>query len=255
LPNAQLEISKAAAPATLRLSRTAAHTQLVPLGTIEFFEGGYDNAVSSSIQGTRASGTSGRGELVFFTLPSSGSLLQERMRILYNGKVGIGVSTPTHNLQVAGNSKWSGTASSFTEIDSNEGGQYLRQYGNDGTTVSWLIRGYAVSNVQAEFNSGGVKVNGTVKAKEVNVTASGWPDYVFGESYHLKPLEEVQKFYKTNGHLENIPTADEVTENGVNLSEMTVKLLEKVEELTVYLVEQNSKIRALEKEIAALKKR
>jgi hypothetical protein len=87
-----------------------------------------------------------------------------------------------------------------------------------------------------------LEVNGTIKTKEVNVTASGWPDYVFKSDYNLMPLSEVEGFIRQNGHLPNIPNEAEVMANGVNLGEINAKLLEKVEELTLYLIEQRKEL-------------
>ncbi|WP_192350277.1 hypothetical protein [Algoriphagus sp. Y33] len=87
-----------------------------------------------------------------------------------------------------------------------------------------------------------LEVNGTIKTKEVNVTATGWPDYVFRPGYQRMPLSELEAFIKKNGHLPDVPTEAEVMENGVNLAEMNVKLLEKVEELTLYVIELEKKI-------------
>ncbi len=80
-------------------------------------------------------------------------------------------------------------------------------------------------------------VNGTIRAKVVKVE-SGWADFVFKPDYQLKPLSEVEQFITANGHLQEIPTAKEVEQNGVNLGEMNVKLLQKVEELTLYSIAQ-----------------
>jgi hypothetical protein len=93
-------------------------------------------------------------------------------------------------------------------------------------------------------------VNGIIGAKEVNLTATGWADYVFRPEYTLKPLSELEAFINKNGHLPNVPSEKEVLENGVNLLEMNIKLLEKVEELTLYLIEMKKEIeelRALQK--------
>ncbi|MDR7130064.1 hypothetical protein J2X69_002411 [Algoriphagus sp. 4150] len=96
-------------------------------------------------------------------------------------------------------------------------------------------------NVGIGVNSPSAKlaVDGIIKTKEVNVTVSGWPDYVFMPGYKLMPLSDLEAFIRKNGHLPDVPTESEVMENGVNLAEMNVKLLEKVEELTLYAIQQD----------------
>ncbi|MEC7262605.1 MAG: hypothetical protein VXW38_02625, partial [Bacteroidota bacterium] len=82
-------------------------------------------------------------------------------------------------------------------------------------------------------------VKGKIHAEEVKVDLSvPGPDYVFKEGYDLKSLEEVQNYIKEHGHLPNIPSAKEMEENGIQLGEMNMKLLEKIEELTLYLIEK-----------------
>jgi hypothetical protein len=88
-------------------------------------------------------------------------------------------------------------------------------------------------------------VKGTIHAQEVKVDMNNWSDFVFHPSYQLKPLIEVEKFIKTNGHLEDIPSATEVEQNGVNVGEMQAKLLQKVEELTLYVIELKKEIEQL----------
>ena len=97
-------------------------------------------------------------------------------------------------------------------------------------------------------------VNGTIRAKEIKV-ATGWADYVFHKNYPLKSLSEVEKFITENKHLPNVPTEKEVKEKGVNLGEMNKILLEKVEELTLYMIEQNKKIESQNKRIEELEKK
>ncbi|MCE7057179.1 hypothetical protein LZF95_21035 [Algoriphagus sp. AGSA1] len=92
-------------------------------------------------------------------------------------------------------------------------------------------------------------VNGTIQTKEVNITTAGWADYVFKPEYKLMPLSELEAFIQKNGHLPDVPTEAEVMENGVNLAEMNVKLLEKVEELTLHLIRQEELIKDLYKRI------
>lgn len=86
--------------------------------------------------------------------------------ILPDGNVGIGAITPTHKLQVSGSGKWTGNASSYTEINSNATGQYIRQYANNGSTQSWIIRGYALNGVQAEFADGGIMLMALSRPKK-----------------------------------------------------------------------------------------
>ena len=88
-------------------------------------------------------------------------------------------------------------------------------------------------------------VNGKVRAHSVKVYTD-WADFVFIDNYKLPSLEEVEKFIDENGHLENIPSAQEVEENGIELGEMNKLLLQKIEELTLYTIE-------LKKEIDELK--
>jgi len=95
-------------------------------------------------------------------------------------------------------------------------------------------------------------VAGTIRAEEVKVE-TGWADYVFKEDYNLKSLDEVSTFITENGHLPNIPTAKEVKENGIKLGEMNAKLLEKIEELTLYVIEQNEKTELLVNENQKMK--
>ncbi len=97
-------------------------------------------------------------------------------------------------------------------------------------------------------------VNGTITAKEVEVTTSGWPDFVFEDDFNLRSITEVSEFIKQNKHLPDIPSAKEVEENGLNIGEMQVKLLQKIEEMTLYIIQQNQTIDGLKEEIDLLKK-
>lgn len=142
-----------------------------------------------------------------------------------------------YRLNQDGTAIWYGNASSYTEVSSNNNGQYLRQYANDGSTQSWIIRGYENNGVQAEFQEGGIDVNGTVRSREVQVNLDEWSDYVFEEDYELLPLEELEVFIQINNHLPGIPTEAEVLKDGVKLGEMDAKLLSKIEELMLYVIE------------------
>lgn len=80
---------------------------------------------------------------------------------------------------------------------------------------------------------------GLLYAREVKVNLDVWPDYVFGKEYDLMPLKDLDLFIKTNGHLPNIPKAEIIETEGLNLGQMNKLLMEKVEELTLYLLQQD----------------
>lgn len=87
-------------------------------------------------------------------------------------------------------------------------------------------------------------VDGSIGAREVKVEAApGWSDFVFENDYKLRTLEEVEQHIDKKGHLPEIPSEAEVAENGINLGEMDAKLLMKIEELTLYLIEQNKELK------------
>lgn len=97
-----------------------------------------------------------------------------------------------------------------------------------------------------------LEVNGTIRAKEIKVE-TGWADFVFAPDYQLPTLGEVEAHIKEHKHLPGIPTEAEVKKDGANLGEMNVKLLQKVEELTLYMIQQNKEIESLKKEVQQLR--
>jgi len=80
-------------------------------------------------------------------------------------------------------------------------------------------------------------VNGKVNCKEVEVTLSGWSDFVFKNDYKLRSLAEVENFINLNGHLPDVPSENDVLTNGANLGKMDAILLQKIEELTLYMID------------------
>ncbi len=99
-----------------------------------------------------------------------------------------------------------------------------------------------------------VKANGYAYAREINVMPTNitFPDYVFEKSYKLKTLNELETFVKQTKHLPNIPSAAEVAANGINVAEMQVKQMEKIEELFLYVIELKKENDVLKKKIAKL---
>jgi hypothetical protein len=104
-------------------------------------------------------------------------------------------------------------------------------------------------------------VNGKIRAQEIKVEAANWPDYVFAEDYKYRSLAEVDQFIKTNKHLPDMPSTQEVEKAGLDLGEMNKKLLKQVEELYLHLIDkdkqsnkQQEQINILNKEYLELKK-
>lgn len=102
------------------------------------------------------------------------------------------------------------------------------------------------------FVKDGIK---TERLKVEVATTNQWADFVFNDDYNLRPLNEVKKFIQSNKHLPEIPSADEIVKDGgIEQGELNAKLLQKIEELTLYLIQQNEKIQELEKQIQSTKK-
>lgn len=105
--------------------------------------------------------------------------------------------------------------------------------------------------------SGKVIVDDDLESKRVKVTATpgSVPDYVFKGDYQLLTIDELSAFIKANSHLPNIPNAETIESNGQNLGEMQLKLLEKIEELTLYVIEQEKKLEVKSDEVKKLEVR
>ena len=95
-------------------------------------------------------------------------------------------------------------------------------------------------------------VNGDIYAKKLRVTQSGWPDYVFEKDYQLQPLRELEIYIRANKHLPGVVQAKDVNTNGVDIGENQATLLKKIEELTLYIIEQNKRLDNQEKKIKQL---
>jgi len=173
-----------------------------------------------------------------------------------NGYVGIGTATPTHLLDVNGTIAITGS-SHF--IFGNSSGHGVINFGNNGAGDLYF-RSLPVGNNINNFNQlmiltndgrlgigtwdpGTYKlaVNGSIRAKSIKVD-TGWADFVFDNDYKLLNIYEVEKFIAFNKHLPDMPSAKEVEENGVNLGEMQSKLLQKIEELTLYIINLQNQV-------------
>lgn len=108
-----------------------------------------------------------------------------------------------------------------------------------------------------ELRSGGlqtfkVEATGMIRGRRMKLDLDTWADYVFEPTYQLMPLSEVEAFVKTEKHLPNVPSEQELKADGADVMEMNKILMEKVEELTLYLIQQNKNTEELKKQLEAL---
>nr|WP_197718722.1 hypothetical protein [Pedobacter schmidteae] len=131
-------------------------------------------------------------------------------------------------------------------------GQILFRSGYSPTWENWRKLIIADENENVGIGTTDTKgyrlaVNGKIRTHEIKVETANWPDYVFAKDYQLPTLQETEKHIKENGHLPGIPSAEEVKTNGIDLGEMNAKLLQKIEELTLHLINQQKEIELLKK--------
>jgi hypothetical protein len=190
-----------------------------------------------------------------------------------NGNVGIGTSSPQIKLDIQG----AGAANTDLRVNgriqtgdgSNLGGIWV-------STTSSMFMGQLNANSLGLYNGGWrliadnngnvgigttsptkkLTVNGAIYGKEILVdTNVPGPDYVFEKDYDLPSLEEVKSYIEKNKHLPEVPSAKEMEANGINVGEMNMILLKKVEELTLYVIELKKENEAQNEMITELKKK
>jgi len=217
----------------------------------------------------------------------------EALTLLQNGNVGIGVANPQNKLEINGNIKASalsldgscevvgsgetGSAVSIVNSDKTDSGQAREWkiynmtggYGNSlqfwaydavngcdnggcNSRLTIMDNGNVGIGVWNPANK--LDVNGIIRAKEVKIETD-WADFVFKDNYLLKPLREVKEYIKVNKRLPDLPSEQEVKENGVNLGDIQTKLLQKIEELTLYTIQQQEMIDKLNARIEQLEKK
>lgn len=215
-----------------------------------------------------------------------------RMIINSSGNVGIGTETPAHKFDVftgLANVKtynyglettvdtsggWARSIrfrNEYNNVTSAFGALHGEAYISSGFNIDDDATGYKNAHLLVKSNGNvgigttspqsKLAVNGTITSKEVKVTDTGWSDFVFEDDYALPTLNQVESFINENKHLPDIPSAKQVEEEGLSMAEMMAKQMQKIEELTLYVIEQNKKLESqnekivsLEKELAELKR-
>ena len=119
------------------------------------------------------------------------------------------------------------------------------EYKNTGNVLFNNAGSVGIGTTEIPSNAS-LAVNGSIYCKELEISLDGWADHVFQNDYYLRPLSEVEEFINENNHLPGIPSQKEITENGLSVGEMNRLMMEKIEELTLYVIE-------LEREIELLK--
>jgi len=193
------------------------------------------------------------------------------------GFVGIGTTSPSQLLEVSASSEpflkvtHTGMAGSPSLlIGMNAGNNAALFQATNGKDIKFYNGQYALTilgnngyvGIGTTTPQSLLAVDGTITTKEVVVTNTGWPDYVFNPGYRLKPLTEVASFIKEHHHLPDIPSEAEVKEKGVSVGDMQAKLLAKIEELMLHMIqvdERNTRLehrnRELQERIARLEAR
>ncbi len=203
-----------------------------------------------------------------------------RMTIDNSGNVGIGTGNPHAKLTVNGDISSYGTNAriGFNTYDKfNINGSNIAHYGMSLQSINsqpWVAHSgyfgqlfYTVGSERMRIQSNGnvgigttdtkgfkLGVNGKIAAEEVKIALyANWSDFVFKKDYDLPSLKEVEQHIKEKGHLKDIPSAEDVEKNGFFLANMNSKLLQKIEELTLYTIQQEKRINTLETENKTLK--
>jgi len=183
--------------------------------------------------------------------------------IAADGDVGFGTASPATSLHVSrsdGTAKLqvtetNGTGAARTLFNLENNGQVLFRMKDTSQSPTWQFTASNAFQIDNTAHTGvelQVDPDGTLR---VNGTAMTVPDYVFDPTYELMPLSELAAFVREQRHLPNIPNAEEIKREGLKLTHFPIQLLEKVEELALYTIEQHKQIEGLAAENSELKAR
>lgn len=181
-----------------------------------------------------------------------------------SNRVGIGTTSPSTKLDVNGEVKTNNGRlvlrdNSIEEWATNGDAQIAINYlgYNKGTSQ---FRDFSVYNGKAgriifvKGSTGNVAINGKLESKEIKVTNTPTADFVFEDNYNLPTLASIEEHIKEKKHLPEIAPAKEMEKNGVNIGNFQIQLLQKIEELTLYTIQQEKEIEQLRKENTEVKR-
>ena len=169
---------------------------------------------------------------------------EQQFVVTVKGRTGIGTLTPSAQLHTTGSVRLAGLTSDNT----------LSRIVVCDVNGNLSYRDYSTFVLNKTMNSD-LAVNGTVSAQKMLISQTGrWPDYVFSKQYQLPSLIEVENFINQNSHLPGIPSAAEVEKKGIDVASNQAALLKKIEELTLYVIEQEKQLQDQKEEISELKK-
>ena len=194
-----------------------------------------------------------------FNYQAVGSVPKTRLTILNNnGYVGIGITNPQYKLDVLGNIHASDSViSSFIYtskiLAANIATNNLIVDGKiNHMELSHAVLDTISCNHTLVVGSNVVDIQGGLMVEELLVRDVSGADFVFDNDYKLRPLNEVEDFIETHKHLPEIQSAEDMNENGLNISDFQIKLLQKIEELTLYIIKQEEMISNLNQRIEKL---
>ncbi|MEL6559102.1 MAG: hypothetical protein AAFQ94_13015 [Bacteroidota bacterium] len=291
-PEHKLHVHSTSQGAFLLMSGLAPGVVFSPTESNSLYLPGFGLATSSGqfLSSASAGDLSIRGgagkSILFGSLPGGNSNGVESMRITATGNVGIGTTSPLSKFHVNGvirseldyqnKSVKLGSAKGRIKLRNNAAGDpsfktalaastpseaelfinYNGAFAN-GTRVmgEGLIVDDQVAIGGADFRAGyNLSVRGKILTDEVKVrTYSNWPDYVFQDNYQMSTLPDLEEYILSEGHLPGIPSAEKVAQDGYEMSQLNAKLLEKIEEITLHLIELNKQVEELADENKQLK--
>lgn len=194
---------------------------------------------------------------------AGGMAVADSLFINATGQVGVGTNTPVASMQVVGAANTVGPGNAVIKLENpgslafqlddttnNAGGNSFWNFSTVDQDNAFRISRSGTGGTELELTAAGdLMVRGDIVSGGNTIV----PDYVFASDYKLMPLGEVEKFIEENSHLPNVPSAAEYkSAGGVNVSELQMKLLEKVEELTLYTLQQQKTIDALQAKVGAM---